>query len=63
MFMFYSDMKHPLVCGDRDDTVDTCRLVTISHDPHTATVDSHALIFSTEWDEFKALVYKCCLRL
>ena len=54
-------MKHPLLCGDTDDTVD--RLVTISHDPYTATADSHAIISCTEWDEFKVLVYKFCFRL
>ena len=52
-------MKHPLLCGDTDDTVD--RLVTISHDPYTATADSHAIIICTEWDEFKVLVYKFCI--
>ena len=40
-------MKHPLLCGDTDDTVD--RLVTISHDPYTATADSHAIVTCTEW--------------
>ena len=49
--MYCSDLKHPLVCGDTDDTVD--RLVTISHDPYTATSDSHAIVVCTEWDEFK----------
>ena len=39
-------MKHPLLCGDTDDTVD--RLVTISHDPYTATADSHAIVICTE---------------
>ena len=53
--MYCSDLKHPLVCGDTDDTVD--RLVTISHDPYTATADSHAIVICTEWDEFKVLVY------
>ena len=54
-------MKHPLLCGDTDDTVD--RLVTISHDPYTATADSHAIVICTECDEFKVRVYKFCLRL
>ena len=54
-------MRHTLLCGDTIDTVD--RLVTISHDPYTATADSHAIISCTEWDEFKVLVYKFCVRL
>jgi len=52
----YSDLKHPSVCGDTDDTVDT--LVTISHDPYSATADSHAIVVCTEWDEFKTYDYE-----
>ena len=54
-------MKHPLVCGDTDLTVD--RLVTISHDPYTATADSRAMFICMEWDEFKVRVYNFCMRL
>ena len=52
-------MKHPPLYGDTEYTVD--RLVTISHDPYTATADSHAIVICTEWDEFKVLAYKFCI--
>lgn len=44
-----SDLSHPCVCQDPNE-VD--RLVQIHEDPYKATVNSHAIVICTEWDEF-----------
>lgn len=44
-----SDLSHPNLS---EDPKEVDRLVEIHEDPYKATVDSHAIVICTEWDEF-----------